>query len=1298
MILLSTKPRGVVTLAVSIASFLILSGAQTAGFDAVGAPIVRMTIWAPQDRHSEVALQFDQKLIPLLARHGLLPLDVTDQTGAPDVFHRDLRYTETRPFAETLHAINHDDAWMRAIRNLESQVGSITSFGTDYDDDSRHTFTLIQAPAGNGFSRALGPGRSHTIRPQTGHWATYGVTDGLSGSTILAIEQDRHGRLWLGTETGVTTYDGRGWQRITTADGLADNHVTDVLQTRDGDMWFATKGGLTRFDGEAWRNYRPPESPDGQVRAVVEDADGVVWFGGVSFGVQRLDPGRENPVAVLTREDGLTGHQIYDLLADRAGRLWIGTDQGLGLYEGDSLRVLTVTEGLPSNVVQRFCEDDDGRVWVGTNGGLCYYTGQVERSHFARPSVEDPELSGSIRSLHVDDRGTMWVGTREGLRFRSENTWGVLTEGDELPDEAVTAIFEDNEGHLWLGTYRGVVRYDGQTYMSLTTGDGLPHDMVNTIGEDATGAIWVGTRRGVCRIDSTVCTTYSDAEGILDGDVWGLASDDVGRVWFGMSDRGLYRIEGDGVRRYAAGDGLPDLDVRDIWPVGDGILFGTFRGRSLTRWIDGVKSVSRLIQSQNPSGVTVPRKVWTVMVDSTGKEWVGTHGGGVIVFDGDNATRYGTEDGLAHDEVRVIREDRNGRIWFGTLAGVTRYDPVTGAWTTFTHRDGMAHVDIRAILETDDGHLWFGTRGGGVTRYDGEAFTTMTREDGLVSDQVLSLHQDSRGDVWIGTGVGLTRYRQPKGVPPSVRITSVIGDEVYGEVSELALPSSVSAVRISFEGLSLKTRPEALQFKYRLLGYDDEWHITKDRFVEYRGLSAADLTFEILAIDRDLVSSETPAVLRLTVIPNYLQGLVWTLFAVAVALTIWQSARLLRRGRDLRASYADLSRSHDLLEREKGERERVEVERVRLDEQVQQLDYLSRLRQELSEVRSTSDAIVRTGETLIDALSGTAVGGLVIRCDTKEWRFGTAPDEAVEYGRSLSWGGSERGHLILSSSVRLRPSQECALLDATAGQLSRSLEAQELNSQLLQSARLVSMGQVAAGVAHELNQPLGAIAITAGDVHSRLIEDLDLPKEQLKSMMSDVVRLTERMSTTVNQLRMLSRDTSAAPYEPFSMNDVVHNSVRILEAQLANHEIRLTIDLDADLPPVLGRGEQIEQVLLNLLANARDAVDDKDRTREPGAQRYEKIVQIRTRRRNGRIDLEVEDNGVGMSEETVERVFEPFYTTKSAEEGTGLGMSISYAIVRSHGGRITCESTSGSGTIFRMSIALEAEKPQTEDD
>ena len=410
----------------------------------------------------------------------------------------------------------------------------------------------------------------------------------------------------------------------------------------------------------------------------------------------------------------------------------------------------------------------------------------------------------------------------------------------------------------------------------------------------------------------------------------------------------------------------------------------------------------------------------------------------------------------------------------------------------------------------------------------------------------------------------------------------------------------------------------------------------------------------------------------------------------ASVMAVMIAAALALDGMDQHRWSRALQEANRALKNEIAERERVERERARLDDQLEHLRYLYRLRTALGKARSAEEVLHAAGETVREVLGAPARGGLLVEYEDRAWRFGkTGVDGCVRYERALVWGDRERGRLCLFSRTPLNRTQERALVDETAGQIAQALETRELEMQLLQSARLISLGQLAAGVAHELNQPLGAIAATAGDVWLRLVEGTDLPRARLKAMMEEVRHLVNRMGNTIDHLRVFSRDTSRQPGVLFAVNEALDASLHLVRARLKSHGVGLHLETAAPLPPVYGHPHRLEQVFLNLLTNALDSLDEKAARAAAGQEPWEKRLTITTREEldgGRRVVVLVEDNGTGMDEECRQRVFEPFFTTKPADRGTGLGLSISYAIVKDHGGQITCESRQGEGTLFRVAL------------
>lgn len=1185
---------------------------------------------------------------------------------------------------------------------------------------TRLDMLLRPAPLG----RAVAAGSGRNVRSGGGElrqgWRTFRVEDGLPSADILTVFEDREGSIWLGTSEGVTRYDGRrfttftvedglpdnriqsihqdtsgamwfgtGWfslegagvvrydgasfTTLSTADGLPHNSVQCIYQDSRGAMWFGTHGGVSRYDGHCLRTFTVEDGlGDNPVQAIAEDAEGAIWLGtgfgrsgDLAGGVTRLAEGR---TVTFTTADGLGSNWVSALHFGRHGELWVGTlGGGVSRLDSSNIKTSTTGQGLASDRVMAIGEDAAGKVWLATGMGLRVYDGELWTS----PAASDRLGMKEARDILFARDGSYWVPTGGGVAVYDGRYVRTYTGEDGLPDNTVASLLVDGHGDLWASGSTEVSRFDGSRFVPIgaaVTGGAR----VTTLMEDRQGAIWLGTEAGVRRLKGQTTTRITTREGLTHDRVTCMLEDRAGAIWIGTRN-GLTRYADGRLTGFTEYDGLPHGRVlRLVQDHQDRLWVGTHSGVVL--YEDG--------QLVSPPGTEmVEQALVPLLVDREGHVWLRT-ATGVARYGGDGWAVFDATDGLPGAALSMM-EARSGDLWIAAGNALCRYDG--RSFATYTSADGLTPGRLTTMTQDRRGHLWFGMYGGGVARYGGSVFQSLTTQDGLLSDTVVDLVEDHSGDMWIGTEDGVTRYRTSSS-PPDVRLRNVRASGPYSAGQEVRLPSTQRTLGFEFDGASMKTRPEAMVYRYRLRGYDSEWRVAYGEAAEYLDLPRGTYTFEVVAVDRDLDYSVEPASAQVTIHLPY-ERIGWgAALGLVLALSGFQAVRLVQRDRRLHDTNAALAHANEDLTEEVRERERAEAERARLDEQLGQLRYLNRLRASLEGVRSVEGVLRRAGEALSEVLADSAGSGVEWECDGRNWLFGEpAAGAGRVYDRPLEWGERRRGRLAVRCSFELSESQERALLDETASQVARALEAQELMAQLLQSARLVSLGEMAAGVAHELNQPLAAISTVAGDVHLRMVEERRVSDGQLKEMMADILGLVRRMSGTISHLRVFSRDTAEDPAMETSLNEVVHGSLKVIGTQLANHGIQVELDLSEHLPAVHGQPFQLEQVFLNLLANGRDALDE--RGRQDGG--LLKKLCVRTRLADGStggVCAEVEDNGVGIDAGDMGRLFEPFYTTKEAERGTGLGLSISYAIVQNHGGRLSCASRKGEGTVFTVAL------------
>ena len=243
----------------------------------------------------------------------------------------------------------------------------------------------------------------------------------------------------------------------------------------------------------------------------------------------------------------------------------------------------------------------------------------------------------------------------------------------------------------------------------------------------------------------------------------------------------------------------------------------------------------------------------------------------------------------------------------------------------------------------------------------------------------------------------------------------------------------------------------------------------------------------------------------------------------------------------------------------------------------------------------------------------------------------------------------------------------------------------ETQSQLVQSGKLAAIGELASGVAHELNQPLMVIRGTA-QLIQRSVRKNNLNNTELMEQLDPILRSTKRMMNIINHLRTFSRQAKGE-FSRLDTNKVVKGSFTLIHEQLRLHNIEVIETYTPDLPPVQGDNTQLEQVIINLIANARDAMDKREENSGVD-DKTKKILKISTSkaRDNSHLEIRITDSGEGIPPGDLDRIFDPFFTTKEVGKGTGLGLSISYGIIKDHGGEIEVAETGPEGTTFRIRL------------
>ncbi len=303
-------------------------------------------------------------------------------------------------------------------------------------------------------------------------------------------------------------------------------------------------------------------------------------------------------------------------------------------------------------------------------------------------------------------------------------------------------------------------------------------------------------------------------------------------------------------------------------------------------------------------------------------------------------------------------------------------------------------------------------------------------------------------------------------------------------------------------------------------------------------------------------------------------------------------------------------------------------------------------------------------------------------------------DNRDEYGSLLRASGlieravhTRKGGQMIYVSIRVSTSEYSGqkVLLVTTSDITMRLMAEQ---QLIQSSKMATLGEMATGVAHELNQPLSVIKTASSFIKRKVTKKEPIDPEIMKTMAEEMDSHVDRAEKIITHMREFGRKSEVAR-ERVYVNEALKRALDFFKQQLKLREIDILEKLDENLPFILADGNRLEQVFINLLMNARDAIERKWEQGKRGEERKRIILQ--TSLEQGMVTIRVEDNGTGMTHSMVDKIFEPFFTTKKVGKGTGLGLSISYGIVRDYDGTIQVETSEGEGSSFIVRFPIPEE-------
>jgi signal transduction histidine kinase/ligand-binding sensor domain-containing protein len=685
------------------------------------------------------------------------------------------------------------------------------------------------------------------------NWNTH---HGLPQDHVRAMVRSREGFLWLGTDAGLAHFDGVNFKTYGLRDGLDAIAVVSLLEARDGALWIGTMGGGVSVwrGGKIERTYtRADGLLSGIVSVLAEDAEGRIWAGGAS-GFSRLENGR---FALVPNAPNEGQGFVRALHCDRDGVMWASlSPAGTWRWKGGQW---TKGEANGPQTVSAFCEDASGRLWAADGARRLWCREAAGWRAFAVPEA----FTAQIGSLTGAPDGTVWAaffrngvcGLRDG-RFITP-----VTQGEKFLDLAET-VLATPEGGLWIATSTsGLFALAPRRITFATLDDPEASKAANFIGalvEDGPGEFIVGTQgRGLHRWrtgKSEPLEGFAESNRGLFGNAMLRTRD--GSVW-AATGRGLWQFRnGRPVPQSKANTVSAEVwdlceDRRDgLWVgKGNGELYHLRAGGAELRpYGGGREPIKGLAQEED------------------GTLWIGTRGNGLFRLHGAEWRRYGREDGLLTEVIRVLYLDQHGTLWVGTAGGGLAMRKGE-RFVAVTTREGMPDDIMSQIAEDSQGRLWVGTnRGLAVLSADEVARIrtgaggdlhplVLTRADGLLSEEftIVPPVRMKSGQWALATTHGFALLRpEDFGADhhtPPVFIDQALanGRPVELRDGRMTLPPGVERLEFQFTGLHFAA-PERLRFRNRLAGLESDWGpASAERRVEYRNLAPGHYRFELSA-------------------------------------------------------------------------------------------------------------------------------------------------------------------------------------------------------------------------------------------------------------------------------------------------------------------------------------------------------------------------------------------------------------------------------------------------------------------
>ncbi|MEP7228863.1 MAG: two-component regulator propeller domain-containing protein [Ginsengibacter sp.] len=1064
--------------------------------------------------------------------------------------------------------------------------------------------------------------------------------------------------------------------------------ITDVKQDPRGYIWLSTAfKGLQRYDGSRLISYTndPRDSnslSNNRVPCFHIDSSGVIWVATYGSGINKFDPVKNN----FTRfrhnpmdESSLADDTVYTILRDHLGTLWIGTYNGLDRLDERTGKFTHFKNirGDPSSLsfkrVWYLYEDHGGTLWAGCG------------SPFLNIG-EQPEDGGLNRFDRATGKFTRYLNDAKDSTTISSNK--------------VRAIFEDSKGNFWIGSDGNGLQimdrktgkfthyyYDPAHPEKLSRppirGHKAPYyiDNISFIDEDATGSLWIGSiENGINKYDPvTKKVTY------FKPNCFRSFSSRDGLTWFSTGEGDLYNINPAKKNipyhtLHRPANSLYYEENRNVlWIGGRGLMRKDLNTKSEKIWMHDPSNINSLCNDT----------ITGMKADGKGNLWMATLNG-LSRFDlgkeSFTTSRHNEKNpqGISGNALRSLFIDHNKNIW--TCPGnwvIEKMNPETGVFTHYrynTNPNNLINDYASCFAEDTNGDIWIGTRG--VFRLD---HTSGEFYHYLQSSIITTITVDAHGIIWAGSNDGLYYYDQQHDrfasfTEPNTRA------EIKGIINIVADDNQNLWVSTNEEIIMINRKRDQVKVYGESYGVHKNTFIAADNFKGKNGeLFLGDPNGFYAFSPGSLKDNSTGPALNFTSFKigeqeiNIVPGGI-------LKEPLWQT-------KEIRLKYDQNIFSFEFFAidyKNPGE-----------------IKYLFMLENYDNNWHSTGADNraylfkVQPGNYVLRAKAVSPDGtwtekSISIIITPPWWRTWWAYAIFALAFIGIVWG------YIYYRSMNLR--REKKILEEQVShrteQLKQSLEnLKSTQAQLIQSEKMASLGELTAGIAHEIQNPLNFVN-NFSEVNKELLAEMkdEMNKgniEDANAIANDVIDNEEKINhhgkraDAIVKGMLQHSKTSSGKKELTNINALADEYLRLSYHGFRAKDKAFNATIKTDFDDTIGKlnivPQDIGRLLLNLYNNAFYAVNEKAKQHPSG---YEPKIAISTKKLNNAIELTVTDNGDGIPQNIVDKIFQPFFTTKPTGQGTGLGLSLSYDIVKAHGGEIKVETKVGEGSELILQLPV----------